>query len=127
MDIAPISQDEAFHNSFFYFVKALNVMMLDAAAQCEAMGNFNVAWEIQHDVMDTGIALDTWTDSYLTQVEKDQITRLVALVKELPKAALESEESAVNHPDWAKLRIAAFHLLKLLAGSIEKNREFFSR
>lgn len=126
MDNHPLSEDEAFHNCFFYFVKALDVMSLDATAQCEAMGNFNVAWEIQHDVLDPGTALQNWPGPYLDQTEKDEIARLITAVNGLPQGALvESNEDAMKHPSWGSLRIGASRLTELLERSISKNREFF--
>jgi len=55
-----MSLEESFHNCFFYFMEAVDVLALDAAGQCEVMGNFNVAWEIQHDVLDDGVSLINW-------------------------------------------------------------------
>lgn len=122
-----LSDEEEFHNCFFYFVKALNVMSLDAIAQCEAMGNFNVAWEIQHDVQDLGTALQNWPDPYLDQIQKDEIARLIAVVNELPQEALMSNESAMKHPNWTNLRVGASRLIELLDLPIKRNREFFQK
>src|SRR6059058_4613943 len=47
----PIDAEEAFHNGFYYFLRALEALSLDADAQCEAMGDCNVAWELKDDVM----------------------------------------------------------------------------
>ena len=127
MDNQPLSDDEAFHNYFFYFVKALGVMSLDAAAQCEAMGNLNVAWEIQHEVLDSGTTLQNWSGTYLSAAQKDGIARLVATVNGLPQTALVSNEEAMTHPSWANLRIGASRLIELLELPIKSNREFFQR
>jgi hypothetical protein len=123
-----LSDDEAFHNSFFYFAEALEVMSLDAAKQCEVMKNFNVAWEIQHDVLDMGIAIQQWPGSYLTQTEKDEIGALVATASALSPAALSSaNEDAMKHPAWEELRRGATQLLKKLERPLQRNREFFAK
>lgn len=121
----PLSADETFHTCFFYFVKALGVMSLEPAAQYETMGKFNVAWEIQHDVLDAGISLQSWPGLYLGKAEKDEIARLVVSVKALPQAALMSTEDAVHHPSWEGLRIGAARLIQLLELPIKNNVEFF--
>lgn len=125
MDNQLLSQDEAFHNCFFYFVKALGVMSLEPAAQYETMGKFNVAWEIQHDVLDAGISLQSWPGLYLGKAEKDEIARFVVSVKALPQAALMSTEDAVHHPNWTSLRVGAARLIQLLELPVKNNLEFF--
>ncbi len=41
-----IREREAFENGY-YFIKALEILALDAPTQCETMGNYNVAWELK--------------------------------------------------------------------------------
>jgi hypothetical protein len=36
-----MDQHEVFENTFFHFIKALRVLLSDAATQCESMDNFN--------------------------------------------------------------------------------------
>lgn len=122
-----LSEDEAFHNCFFYFVKALDVMSLDAAAQCEAMGGLNVAWEIQHDILDSGTTLQNWSGAYLSASQKDEIAQLVAAVSGLPQLALISNEEAMTHTSWANLRMGASRLIELLEMPIKSNHEFFRK
>ena len=76
-----ISDEESFNNSFYYFVEALNVLALEAAQQCKSNGGAHVAWEIQHDVLDNGIALTNWAGNYLSSGEKDAILELVSILK----------------------------------------------
>lgn len=45
-----ISEEEGLEHEFFDFVKALDTLALSAEDQCERMGNYNVAWELQEDV-----------------------------------------------------------------------------
>lgn len=122
----PMSLEESFHNCFLYFMGAVDVLSLDAAEQCAAMGNFNVAWEIQHDVLDGGTSLINWPIDYLSQSEKDAITQVTTPLKELPDGALLSDHMrAMNHPSWAEFRIAAKRMRVQLDDAVKKNREFF--
>lgn len=121
-----MSLQESFHNAFLYFMEALDVLSLNAAEQCEAMGNFNVAWEIQHDVLDGGVALINWPADYLSQGEKDDIAQLLVTLRNLPEAALQSESrQAMSHPAWIELRGAATRLSAQLGDASRRNREFF--
>ena len=123
----PMSLEESFHNCFLYFMEAVEVLSLDAAKQCEVMGNFNVAWEIQHDVLDGGAALINWPISYLSPTEKDAVSQVTVSLSKLPEAALlPNHIQAMGHPAWADLRIAAKRLRVQLDDAVRKNREFFS-
>ena len=123
----PMSLEESFHNCFLYFMQAVDVLASDAVEQCEVMGSFNVAWEIQHDVLDGGTSLINWPIDYLTQPEKDAIAQVTTSLKELPEGALLSDHMrAMNHPSWADLRVAAKRLRVQLDDAVKKNRAFFS-
>ena len=121
-----MSLDESFHNAFLYFMEALGVLSLEAAEQCEAMGNFNVAWELQHDVLDGGTALINWPVDYLSASEKDDTAQLLRPLSELPEAALRSaNQEAMSHTAWIGLRSGAVMLIEQLRDAARRNREFF--
>ena len=122
-----LSDAEAFHNNFFYFVESLNTLALGAAKQCEVMGGSNVAWELQHDVLEFGESARNCAGAFLNQLEREEIDRLLADVKCLPPAALSGGEDAMNYPRWAQLRIEAARLIALLAAPIEDNCTFFKK
>ncbi|MDN8617201.1 hypothetical protein [Variovorax ginsengisoli] len=46
----PLKPEEAFRNAYWYFVEALETLAADPEAQCDAMGDCNVGWEIKDDV-----------------------------------------------------------------------------
>lgn len=107
-------------------MKALDVLASDAAEQCEVMGNYNVAWEIQYDVLDGGTSLINWPIDYLSQPKKDAIAQVITYLKELPDDALLSDHMlAMNHPSWAELRLVAIRLRVQLNDVTKKNREYF--
>jgi hypothetical protein len=121
-----MSLEESFHNAFLYFMEALGVLSLEATEQCEAMGNFNVAWELQHDVLDGGTALINWPVDYLSASEKDDIAQLLRPLSELPEAALRSaNQEAMSHTAWIGLRSGAVMLIEQLRDAARRNREFF--
>lgn len=126
MNTGALFDDEAFHNCFFYFIEALDVMAMDAVSQCKAMNDFNVAWEIQHDVLDAGAALQKWPGIYLCRSEKDELGKLLAAVSALPPTALlGASKEVMNHSAWSTLRRGAAQLLKQLEKPIQRNHEFF--
>ena len=45
-----ITDEEEFHNSYYYYVKALGMLAETAENQCQLMGDYNVAWELKEDV-----------------------------------------------------------------------------
>lgn len=118
--------EDSFHNAFLYFTEALGVLSLDAHSQCQAMGNFNVAWEIQHDALDWGTALMNFPVCYLYPSEKEAIAPLLKSLQELPQEALAGNDRlAMNHQAWTPLRSAAVCLIARLDDAIRRNREFF--
>jgi hypothetical protein len=122
----PMSLEESFHNCYFRFIEAVSVLALDAAEQCKVMGHVNVAWEIQHDVLDGGISLINWPVDHLSQPEKDAIAQVTTPLKELPDDALLNDSvQAMNHPSWVELRLAATRLIAQLEDATKKNRQFF--
>ena len=127
-DDPPMSLEESFHNCLFYFLKALEVMALDASAQCEVMDNFNVAREIKQDVGDGGAALINWpVVDYLSRTEKDAIAEVLMALNGLPEAALLRHEhrQAMGHPAWMELRVLAARLIEQLGDAAKRNRAFF--
>ena len=125
-----ISEADDFANVFFYFIKALKVLAKDADAQCEYMGNYNVAWELKSDVSAGAYLLNL--PGELTQREKDGIAAMVAALNELPVSLLAgattetANKKAMNAPDWVPLRVRAAELLRLLSGAIRKNEAFLA-
>ena len=127
MNDEPMGSEELFHTRLFYFLEALNVLAMDASAQCDVMGNFNVAREIQQDARDGAVALSTSSDEYLSPAEKEGIAKLLTPLDQLPEAALLRHEhaKAMNHPAWEDLRKLAIQLLDQLSAAAERNRRHF--
>jgi hypothetical protein len=126
-----ISEEEAFANAFFYFIKALRILAADADTQCKRMGNYNVAWELKDDVS-AGAYLLSLPGGTLTQEEKDGIAAMVAALNGLPASLLvaatteATNKKAMEDPSWAPLRARASELLKVLAVTTARNEAFLA-
>lgn len=134
MSVSQSEQDD-FENGFFYFVDALKILEMNAEAQCEHVGNYNVPWELQHDVSGGGMALVRSPASYLTREQADKVIELSLALNGLPQEAmappglLTSDHvgslMAMNHVSWAFMRQKAAQLLQLLDSAIQKNKSYF--
>jgi hypothetical protein len=126
-----ISEEEAFANGFFYFVKALKTLAADADTQCKRMGNYNVAWELKDDVSAGGYLLNL-PGAPLTQEEKDGIVAMVAALNNLPASLLvaatteAANKKAMSDPSWEPLRARASELLKVLAVATARTEAFLA-
>jgi hypothetical protein len=131
-----ISDSDYFENTFFYFIKALQVLALDADLQCEQMGNYNVGWELQQDVAQGGLDSAMSPSSHLTEAQTNEVIRLARALEELPDEAIspkgflttnhEGSIAAMKHLSWVPLRRQATELLKLLEPAIERNALYFA-
>lgn len=131
------SEQDDFENGFFYFVDALKILEMNAEAQCEHVGNYNVPWELQHDVSEGGMAIVRSPASYLTPEQADKVTELSVALNGLPQEAiappgmLTSDHvgslMAMNHASWAPMRQQATQLLQLLDSAIQKNKSYFGQ
>lgn len=132
-----MSVEEGFEHALFYFLEALRTLELSAEEQCEIMGNYNVAWEMQHDVSDPISPMLACSASYFTESQSAALLRLEVAMKELPDEALypeglrttgyEGSITAMRHPDWEPLRIQARDLLRILEPVIQRNSAYFER
>jgi hypothetical protein len=132
--------DEAENRDFFedslrIFIFSLEVLSHDAGTQCEEMGNYNTAWEIQHDVAKGGVSLLRSSASYLTWEQTTKIVELAEALEKLPEDAISPAHlpvtshagcmASMEHPAWEPLRKEAKHLLAILAPAIRRNEAYF--
>jgi hypothetical protein len=130
-----MADEEWFEHELFYFLKALRVLEMNAEDQCDAMGNFNVAFEMQLDVSGPAVAMAASPISYFTEAQAAELLRLADALKKLPEEALfpkglnvrshEGSITAMSHPSWAPLRVQARDLLKVLEPAIQRNVAYF--
>jgi hypothetical protein len=127
-----LSEEEAFANSYFYFVDALTTLAADADAQCERMTNFNVAWEIKDDLSRGASLLRLPGAQDLTSEERRGIADLLTALNDIPEFLLVAATTkaanlkAMNHSSWTPLRQRASELLSLLAATTRRNEAFLA-
>lgn len=116
----PIDED-AYANNYHYFQNSLVVLSQDAEAQCQAMGHFNVAWEIKDEITSNGYAVLNTVDTQLSEQQKDQIKRLLENMADIPDTVInvpnskEAHLRAMSDPYWVPLRAQAKQLIAILS------------
>jgi hypothetical protein len=135
MDSTEMSDQEIFENTFFYFVKALRVLSLEAPLQCDEYNNYNAPWELCDDVVSGGIGALRLSARSLTWEQAGKIVDIVAGLRRMPDEAISLThlsmtrpvgcETAMNHPAWAPLRVEAAELLAMLEPAIRANEAYF--
>jgi hypothetical protein len=134
MSDAITQEDADRHNFWVVYRTALNALAGDPESACEAMGNHNAPWEIQHDIMDYA----DLSDSEALALGEDQRTGIFLLdegLRQLPAdaiapagALMTSREGclqAMCHPAWEPLRQQAVHLAALLEPAFDRTKNYF--
>jgi len=130
-----MEKGEEFENTFLSFVEALKVLSFDAEEQCEVMGNYNVPWEIQDDVLRGCHSVARSPSSYLTPEQTQKVEELAGQLQALPVEAVAPMNVmtdnnmgsiiCMRHEAWNPLRQNATELLRLLRPAIERNQAYF--
>lgn len=116
--------EEKYQNIFFYFIKALRVLAVDPEPQCEAEGNFNVAQELQYEILSGRYVIGK---GKLNESEEVAIATLASAVAGVPDSALTFAEGHLPnvrnmmHPAWTPIRAQAASLLAILSSRITEN------
>jgi hypothetical protein len=122
--------EETFHNVFFYFIATLKILAMEPEAQCEAQGNYNVAFELQQETLSGRYLVEK---GRLDKAEEIAIEALASAISELPKSALAfangHKPNVLNmeHSAWKPIRAQAASLLVLLIPRIAENNTYFER
>jgi len=130
----PEDLENADHNSFWsIYQTALNALASDPMTACEAMGNYNTPWEIQHDIMDYTYL----RDSAALALDEDQRAGMLLLDEGLrmlppeaiapPGALMTSHDGclqAMRHPAWEPLRQHAVRLAELLEPAFDRTEDY---
>jgi hypothetical protein len=129
-------EQDDFENAFFYFVDALKTLALEADEQCEQMGNYNVPWELRHDVSEGAMAITQAPTSCLDVEQVSRVTELVSALNALPGGAIAPPGTltdnhagslmAMEHPSWGPIRRQAAGLIRDLEAAIQRNNKYFS-
>jgi hypothetical protein len=108
-----ISVLEAMHNAFYYFLQALEKLKEEPERQCELMGDYNTAWELQSDVAAGRYLIG---NGFLDAGDEQAIAALADAVGDVPVSTLpggsgrERNLVAMRHASWMPLRDRAAKL-----------------
>ncbi|HRH81512.1 MAG TPA: hypothetical protein PLW81_10750 [Thiobacillaceae bacterium] len=112
-----ITDEEEFHSSYRIFINAVEMLAATPEAQCEAMGNFNVAWELKEDVTAGQYLVKR---GYLSEEQEAWIEALVGALSIVNTSILpagaskESNTAAMSSPRWEPARFMAKTVLERL-------------
>jgi len=101
------------------FRSAVEMLGLDPLDQCQAMGNYNVAWELKDDVSAGSFILASPNCS-LNAAQRKVVEELIEVLKKIPDDLLREAKSeadnleAMNHPAWMPIRAKAAQAFELL-------------
>jgi hypothetical protein len=122
--------EEKYQQIFSEFAHALRSLAMDADPQCESEGNFNVAQELQYEILSGRYVIGK---GKLNETEETAIAALASAVAAVPESALTfAEGHAANvrnmmHPAWTPIRAQAVLLLALLDPRIAQNKAYFEQ
>ena len=115
---SPLDEEEAFHNSFRYYLSSLEMLAASAEEQCDLMGNYNVAWELKDDASAGKYLVGR---GYLTSEQEAWVQALSEALNSVNAQILPAGPSkeanlvAMNHPNWGPLRYLAKEVIRQLA------------
>jgi hypothetical protein len=122
--------EEQYQNIFLHFVNALRILAMDPERQCETEGAFNVAQELQYEILAGRYILGK---GKLNPFEEAAVATLTSAIAGLPDSMLTfaewhlSNPENMKHPAWIPLREQAGSLLALLANRIAENGAYFQQ
>jgi hypothetical protein len=120
--------EEAYQHVFFYFIKALQILAKDPKPQCEAQGNFNVAQELQYEILSGRYLIGK---GKLNDSQESALAALASAISAVPESALTFADGHGPNvknmmlPVWTPIRAQATALLTLLDSSIADNKAYF--
>lgn len=120
----PLTPEESFRNSYYYFIDAVRSLASDPDAACERMGDFNVAWELKDDVQAGRYFAES---DLLSPQAKVEIDKLVVALDEVPQQLLKAAQGrrgnlqAMSDQAWVPVRAMAVGLLAFLDSFTKSN------
>jgi len=116
--------DLDFHSSYRVFAEALEMLAGEPEQQCEAMGDFNVAWELKDDVQAGKYLIG---QGRLDAAQEAWISTVVCALEAVPADTLpagagrELNLTAMRHPSWVPIRVLAASALDALSAATAGN------
>ena len=112
-----ITDEEAFHNSYYYYVEALGILADTAENQCQRVGDYNVAWELKDDVAAGKYLVSR---GHLSASQEAWVGALSAALEAVNTNALpsgpgrETNLQAMANVSWEPIRFLAAEVIKQL-------------
>ncbi|WP_146093388.1 hypothetical protein [Xanthomonas pisi] len=128
-DPRKISALEASHLAYDVFIFTVETLSFSPEKQCEAMGDYNTAWEIRDDALAGHYLIGS---SLFTEQQESAVLAFLAAVHSVPVNDMPAGSgrapnlAAMQHPAWEAIRSSAAGLLAALASSTEANRAFLA-
>ena len=123
---------DAWENTYGIFIYTLSVLEMPPAEQCTEMGNYNVAWELQHDGFDVDYLLDQEVIKF-TEDQKKEMRELSSALHALGGGALkygpftwEKNLEGMSNPGWQPVREIARKLIITLEPRTLENRKYLN-
>ena len=119
-----------YENSYYYFIRKLEVLAASPQDACELLGHFNVAFETKFDLEGADYIFN-YACCSLSIEQREAILELLESLKTIPPSILEYTRAPsvslrnMNHPCWIPLREKAQNLLKLLMPNTKQNYIYF--
>jgi hypothetical protein len=126
-----LSEEELFQNGYHHFHRNLTILEKDCVTQCNMVGNFNVAWELQDELLRDAFVVLNYPWNGLNSELKGLVEKLMADLEAIPKSVMsgdrtvEGSQRDMSHPCWTPLREQAANLLKALEPATKLNAEYF--
>ncbi|WP_146092620.1 hypothetical protein [Xanthomonas arboricola] len=126
-DSPQMSAIEASHLSYNVFLFTVETLAKPAEEQCQAMGDYNTAWELRDDALYGHNLIGT---GFFTEQQESAVLAFMAAVRPVPVndmpggSGRTANLAAMRHPAWEQVRLLAKALLEILAPVTEANRTF---
>jgi len=123
------AEESEFHSGYRVFVQAVEMLALSADAQCAAMGDYNVAWELKDDVQAGKYMVG---QGYLSPEQECWVLALVGALEAVPAQVLpsgagrETNLVAMQHPSCVPLRAIAALALQALEPFTNENARYLN-
>ncbi|MCE4360022.1 hypothetical protein [Xanthomonas hortorum] len=126
-DPQQISALEASQLAYDVFIFTVETLSRSPEDQCEAMGDYNTAWELRDDALAGHYLIGS---GLLTDQQESAILTFLAAVHPVPVNDMPSGSgrapnlTAMQHPAWELVRSLSKDLLETLASTTQANRAF---
>jgi hypothetical protein len=119
----PVSELEGLQYTFLGFMNAVEALAASPVAQCEWIGDYNVAWELRTDVAAGKYLIGT---KFLNSDQERSVLTLLTALDTIPAIVLpaasgrDANLKAMEHDSWSNLRVLAAKVVEDLGALLRK-------